>query len=97
MIVKKHKHGDRLILAVCDSDLIGKKITEGYKQLDLTSKFYKGIEKDKKKILELFKIAYIINLVGKKSVNLGVKAGIIEKNNISLVKKVPHAQSLLGK
>ena len=46
MIVKIHKRDDRTILAVCDSDLIGRTFTEGERQLDLSSDFYKGEERD---------------------------------------------------
>lgn len=43
MIVKMHKTQDnRIVLAVCDNDLLDKKFEEGKMQLDLTSYFYKG-------------------------------------------------------
>ena len=45
MIVKKHVTQDRrLLLAICDSSLKGKKFVVGEKQLDLTSGFYAGEE-----------------------------------------------------
>jgi len=96
MIVKIHKTFDgRTILAICDSDLIGKKFEENDLQLDLTSNFYKGEEKSDEEILELFKTASIINLVGEKSVNLGIKARIIDKIHIIKIKNIPHAEALL--
>jgi len=95
MITKIHKTFDgRGVLAVCDSDLLGKKFEEKDLQIDLTSNFYKGEEKKEEEILELFKIASIINLVGKKSVELGIKAGIIDKEKVIKIKGVPHAQVL---
>ncbi len=96
MIVKIRKTNDgRNILAICDSDLIGKKFEDHDLQLDLTSNFYKGEEKSEKEILELFKTGSIINLVGKKSIEVGIKAGIINKKNIIKIKNIPHAQALL--
>lgn len=96
MIVKVHRTADgRTILAICDSDLIGKKFEEKGLQLDLTSNFYKGEEKNIGEILGLFKTAYIINLVGKKAVELGVKEGVVDKKDIIYVKGVPHVQVLL--
>ena len=96
MIVKIHKTSDnRKIIAVCDKDLIGKKFEEHGLQLDLTSDFYKGEEKKEQEILELFKTAYIVNLVGKKSVELGRKTGVVDKKNIIKIKGVPHVQALL--
>ena len=62
--------------------IIVKKLEEKNLQLDLTSSFYNGEEKEEKEIAKLFHEAYIINLVGNDSVNLGLKLGIVSKNNI---------------
>lgn len=96
MIVKVHKTNDgRNIIAVCDSNLIGQKFEENDLQLDLTSNFYKGEERSEEELLELLKTAYLVNLVGKKSVEFGIKANIIEKKNIIKIKEIPHAEALL--
>lgn len=96
MIVKIHKTPDgKKVVAVCDKGLIGKKFKEKNIQLDLSSDFYNGKEMNEEEILELFKAAYIINLVGEKSIELGIKAGIIDKDNVIYVQKIPHAQGLL--
>jgi|TARA_B100002003_G_C14116509_1_gene537021 hypothetical protein len=97
MIVKVHKTGDgRKIVAVCDKDLLGKKFEEGKLQLDLASNFYKGDEKEEEEIIKILNDGNIINFVGKKSINLGLKQGIIAKNNIIRIKKIPHAQAILN-
>ena len=96
MIVKIHKTLEgRVILAVCDSDLAGKKFEEGKLQLDLSGGFYKGEEMEEKKILGLFKVVHVVNLVGEKAVALGIKAGIIEKDRVIKVKGIPHAQAAI--
>jgi len=96
MLVKKHKTNDgRIILAVCDSDLIDKKFVEGDLQLDLCSDFYKGEERTDQEICELFKQAYIVNLVGEKSIGLGLKEKIIDKAHIIKIKNIPHAQAVI--
>jgi hypothetical protein len=96
MIVKIHKTSDRrIILAVCDSNLIGKKFEEKGLQLDLCSDFYKGEEKTEQEICDLFKQAYIVNLVGKESISLALKEEIIEKENIIKIKNVPHAEAVI--
>ena len=94
MIVKIHKtHEGRIILAVCDSDLIGKKFEEGDLQLDLSGGFYKGEEMSEERILSLFKVVNIVNLVGKNAVELGKKAGIVEK--VITIDGIPHAEALI--
>jgi hypothetical protein len=96
MIIKVHKTQDgRKVIAICDSNLIGKKFEEKNLQLDLTSNFYKGEEKSEEEIIESIKGSYIINLVGKNSINLGIKLDIINKNNIIKIKNIPHAQAIL--
>lgn len=95
-IVKVNKVSDRrLILAICDSDLVGKKFDDGKLQLDLTGEFYQGEEMDDEKIMCLLPKTYILNLVGKESVDFGVKHELVENKNIKKVKNIPHAQVML--
>jgi len=95
MIVKIHNRDGNVLIAICDSELLGKKFSEGNKQLDLTSTFYKGTEVDEKKLKEDIKRAYILNIVGKKSINFALKEGIIQKEHIITIQDIPHAQALL--
>jgi hypothetical protein len=96
MIVKIHKtHDGKKIVAVCDDGLIGKKFKEGNVQLDLSSKFYKGEKKGEDEIMKIFYEAYIVNMVGEESVNLGKKAGFVAEENIIYIQNVPHAQAIL--
>ena len=96
MIVKVHKTQEgKKIVAVCDEELIGKKLKEKYIQLDLSSEFYKGEKKSEENILKLFDDAYIVNMVGKKAVNLGKNAGIVLEENIIYVQRIPHTQAIL--
>jgi uncharacterized protein len=94
MIAKVHNSQGRLLLAVCDENLLNKKIEEGEFVLDLTSGFFNG-EKTKNSVLvPLIKKAYIINAVGKEATDLLVKEGIIAREDVLSVKKVPFAQVL---
>ena len=96
MIVKVHKTQEgKKIVAVCDEELIGKKLKEKNIQLDLSSGFYNGEKKSEEDILKLFDEAYIVNLVGENAVNLGKKAGIVLEENVLYVHKIPHVQAIL--
>lgn len=96
MIVTEHKSiGGRTVVAVCDDNLIGRRIEDEKRQIDLSSDFYKGEKKTKEEVLKIFERADIINLVGKESVGLAVDAKIISKNWIIKIKGVPHAQAVL--
>ena len=96
MIAKKHvTHDRRLILALCDRDIIGKKFSENEAILDLTVDFYKGEELSEKEIERLMKAAYLINIAGKKSVALAKKLKLAEEKHIITIQKIPHAQILV--
>ena len=94
MIVKIHKKDGRTLVAVCDDDLIGRRIEEGEFQLDLSSDFYNGTSySDKVLVRDIMRNADILNVVGKKSVALALEEGLIDKAHIITVKDVPHAQA----
>ena len=95
MIVKVHRNDENIILAVCDKEIIGKRFVEKDMQLDLTSNFYKGKEVSDDKLCYLIKKAYIVNLVGNKSVQFGIKEGIISEDHVITIKKIPHAQAVI--
>lgn len=96
MIAKVHNIDGRKIVAICDSGLIGKKFEENNLRLDLTSGFYKGEEKSERDIINLIKGAYIVNIVGDKSINLAEKAGIVDPKCVIRIRKIPHAQAIVG-
>ncbi len=94
--VKIHKlDGNRILVAVCDEDLLGKKFAEKGLQLDLTSLFYRGKLTEDKETIEVMKKSYCFNIVGKKIVDLALKEGFISKANIITIKKVPSCQGLI--
>ena len=95
MIIKEHiTSGRKLILTVCDKEIIGKKFETPDLKLDLSSDFYKGEEKTENEIVKLFPAAYMINLVGQKSVELGLKSKIISKKDLVYIKNIPYVQAV---
>lgn len=96
MIVNRKETSSGILLIVTDSELIGKKFEEGKKQLDLTTKFYLGQEKTEPEIQEMFKSSYLLHLTGEKAVNLGIKAGFVDKDKVLIIKGVKHAEALVG-
>tara|TARA_Y100000310_G_scaffold52238_1_gene48037 strand:+ start:4214 stop:4507 length:294 start_codon:yes stop_codon:yes gene_type:complete len=95
MLTKIHKKGDQTILAICDTDLLGKRIEENKVVLDLEGDFYRGEEKDINMIMDMMRNVDMVNMVGEKSIALGQKEGILDKEDIKVVQGVPHAQVLL--
>ncbi len=98
MLVKIHK-AYRVAVAICDSDLIGKKFEEGDRQLDLTGDFFKGEEKTKEEVKKLIedtlKEDASYNLIGEESCNLAKECGLIKEGSILHIHGVPVALYLL--
>ena len=92
MIVKIHKKDEKTIMAVCDSDLIGRIFEDNELQLDLSSDFYKGEQKNEKEVGDLIRNSDSVNLVGEKSIQIGLNEGIIEKKDVKFIQKIPYAQ-----
>ena len=95
MIVKKHESREGILLAVCDSDILGKKFETEKLQLDLTSSFYQGEEKTEEELRELMKTAYIINAVGEKTISFLKAEGLVDEENVLRIENVPHVQIVL--
>ena len=89
----------RKIVAVCDTDLIGKTFSEGMKQIEIKPHFFKGDEKSKEELIEILldleKEDATFNIVGEESVECALKARIISKEGIIKIQEVPIALVLL--
>jgi hypothetical protein len=98
MLVKIH-NSCRIIAAICDKELFGKKFEEGDKQLDLTTTFFKGEEKTEKEVCEIIEDMIredaTFNIVGKKACRIAKKVGIIDDNSILFIDDVPVGLVLL--
>lgn len=95
MIVKVHSTPNGKMIAICDSDLLGKTFEEGEQQLDLSASFYHGEEMSEEKIQDILKDAYIINAVGESSVSLLMEKKLVEKEKVMVVSGVPYAQCVI--
>ena len=98
MLVKIHK-SYRLVVAICDSDLLGKKFEEGNKQLDMTGAFFKGEEKTKEELKEIIEDCEredaTFFIVGKESVSLCKEINLVKEEGVKEVSGVPVALTLL--
>ena len=98
MLVKIHK-SYRNVVALCDSNLLGKKFEEKNTQIDLTSGFFNGEEKTESEVLEIIRDSVredsSFSIVGEQSCSLALKAGIIDKEGIKTINGIPVALALL--
>lgn len=96
--IKIHESEFRKLIAICDSDIIGKKFEDEKLQLDVKHSFYNGEIKSEKEILKLIKKWAVenstFNIVGRESVNLCVLAKLIDAKGVIEISGIPHAMVL---
>ncbi|MBU5689546.1 MAG: DUF424 family protein [Candidatus Aenigmatarchaeota archaeon] len=90
--VKVHRIKDHIVAAVCDEELIDKKLDFDGIIFHLNRKFYGGEIVDKEKVTKILENCTIGNLVGNNIIDLAIEKKYIDKNNIISINGVPHAQ-----
>lgn len=98
MLIKIHK-SYRDVVAICDKELLGKYFEENNLQLDVKESFYKGEQISEKQaikiIQDLAKEDATFNLIGEKTINSALKAGIIQQQGIKKISQIPYALVLM--
>lgn len=98
MLVKIHS-SYRTIIAICDSNLLGKTFEEGIKQIKINENFYGGEKKTEKEVLSIIEEGAgedcTFNIVGENSVKTALKSGLIKKEGIIKIQGIPIALVLL--
>ena len=90
--VKTHKDLRRLersVTAICDENLINKKLKDKDIEIEITERFYKGDLKDTEETKEIIRTAPNLNLAGKNTIELAKK--VIEIQTIKTIKGIPTA------
>ena len=99
MIIINIMSSYRNVVAVCDSELLGKRFEEGKFQLDIKESFYKGEEVNEERAIQIMERMSredaTFNIVGKNSVDSALKAGIIVEEGIREIRGIPFALVLL--
>ena len=80
-------------------ELLGKVFEEGKFQLDVKESFYKGKEVNEEELFEIImkmsREDATFNIIGKKSVSIALKVGIITEEGIEKIQGIPFALVLL--
>jgi hypothetical protein len=98
MLVKIHR-SYRLVVGICDKELLGRKFEEGRKVLEVSENFYNGEEMNEEevsaKMADLAKEDATFNIVGEKSISLALDCGIISSDGVKKIRGIPFALVLL--
>ena len=87
--VKVSDYQKNAMLNICDSELLGKKITQDKLNVNISENYYGGKLVEKEEAESLLKNSSIINMVGKESVSLSIKLGIGSENGIKTISGIP--------
>ena len=87
--VKIISRDGNILLNMCDSELLGKSISDGKIVMKIDKNYYHNEFVEKNEAEELLKKSNSINLVGKESVNLSLNLGFGSQQSIKLIDDVP--------
>ena len=93
--VREHPHGKSdLLLAACDSDLLGKIFHDKARglKLEVRKDFYEGKIVSIEEFEKHLKKATIANLVGHKVVQKALELGLVVETSILKIGGIPHVQ-----
>ena len=92
MYLKIYKNGDHVLVAACDTELLGKKLKHGNNVVEIRRDFYEGEYVSEDELQNALQKATTANLFGEKTVNCAIKCGFIDPNSVIMIDCVPHAQ-----
>ena len=95
MFVRMHKHGDEVILAACDEDIIGMTFEGDGARIKVSEAFYRGESVPAEAFVERMKSVTIMNLVGEEVVSIAISEGKVAPENVMEIGGVKHAQVVL--
>jgi|TARA_B110000014_G_scaffold3075_1_gene2404 hypothetical protein len=87
--VKIISRDGNILLNMCDSELLGKSISDGKIVMKIDKNYYHNEFVEQKEAEELLKKSNNINLVGNESVLLSLNLGIGSKSSIKLIDGIP--------
>ena len=90
--VNVKKVGGNVVLAICDSDVLGRTLREGKIVFHVKEEFYKGGLVTIEEALDMIENSTIVNMVGKCCVEKAIKRGYVHPQAVLKIEGVPHAQ-----
>ena len=89
----------RDVVAICDSELLGKCFEEDIFQLDIKESFYKGDKKTEQEVIQIIidmkSEDATFNIVGERAVNAAIKAGLISEDSVRTIQGIPFVLVLM--
>jgi uncharacterized protein len=93
--VKAYQQGPQRLVAACDTELLGSSHKEGKFHLQVPASFYDGLRVGEEDLGAYLRSATVANLVGRRTVDVAVKLGLVDLAHVLVVQGIPHAQFLV--
>ena len=93
--LKVYRVKGEIVVAVCDSEIVGKTFREGDLKIEVKESFYGDKEVDEEEVKKALRIATIANITGKRAVQLAIEMGIIDRENVLKIGECWHAQMVV--
>ncbi len=90
--VNLKKVGKNVVLAICDSEMLGKTLREGKIVFHIKEEFYKGGLVTVEEAIDMIENSTIVNMVGKCCVEQAIEKGYVHPEAVLNIEGIPHAQ-----
>ncbi len=90
--VNLKKVGRNVVLAICDTDLLGRTLRENKIIFQIKGEFYNGGKATVEEAVAMIKNSTIVNMVGKNCVEKAIQRGYVHPEAVINIEGVPHAQ-----
>jgi len=86
------KEGNKVLLAICDEELLGKTLREGKIVFKISEDFYKGKKISVDQAVSMIENSTIINLIGNECVKKAIENGYVHPGAVLKIEGISHAQ-----
>jgi hypothetical protein len=86
------KIGNNVLLAMCDSEILGKTLCEGRIVFHVREEFYKGARVSIEEAVDIIEKSTIVNMIGQNVVQKAIEKGYVHPEAVLNIEGVPHAQ-----
>lgn len=87
--LRKIKYQETTMINICDIDLLGKEIDKGDFIIDISKDYFLEEEIDENEAIILLKSSSVLNLVGKKIVELALRLKLAKENSVKVIGNIP--------
>ncbi len=93
--LKVYRVRGEVLVAVCDSEIVGRVFREGDLKIEVKEEFYGTEEVGEEEVKRALRQATIANITGRRAVELAIKMGIVDRNRVLKIGECLHAQMVV--